>query len=271
MPLSRLTSIFGLLILPVHLSLGCSASPADPPPNGAFPTGTGGGPTATAGACSPENVTAPRTCGTTSGSQTCTQGAWSTCDCAPAGVAASADGGAIVGPGGTLSFPGNDRSDIHFQWQSTTPAPLDGTGSEGARGFLSELAFQGGTARTPTCMHGNDAGDCHFDLTQGDFAQVLQDTLGKIGGKALGCEFQAPSNGRGLVNVQVSQKGGAPACLPQLTGACDGTDSGWQFAKNAAGAPDETRVELCGTACEQATADPSTVVDVILGCGAIIR
>jgi hypothetical protein len=145
-------------------------------------------------------------------------------------------------------------------------------GSEGARGFLSELAFQGGTARTPTCVHGGGAdGDCHFDLTQGDFAQVLQDTLGKIGGKALGCEFQAPSNGRGLVNVQVSQKGGAPACVPQLTGACDGTESGWQFAKNAAGAPDETRVQLCGAACEQATTEPTTVVDVILGCGAIIR
>lgn len=143
-------------------------------------------------------------------------------------------------------------------------------GSEGARGFLSELAFQGGTARTPSCLHGGATeGDCHFDLTQGDFAQVLKDTLGKIGGKALGCEFQAPSDGRGLVNVQMSQKGGAPVCMPQLAGACDGTGSGWQFAKTAAGATDETRVVLCGAACDQATADPTTVVDVILGCDSI--
>jgi hypothetical protein len=145
-------------------------------------------------------------------------------------------------------------------------------GSEGARGFLSELAFQGGTARTPSCVHGGTTdGDCHFDLTQGDFAQVLKDTLGKIGGKALGCEFQAPAEGHGLVNVQVSQKGGVPACLPQLTGACDGSASGWQFAKNSAGAVDENRVVLCGAACDQAIADPTTVVDVILGCGSIIR
>ena len=143
-------------------------------------------------------------------------------------------------------------------------------GSEGARGFLSELAFQGGTARTATCTHGGGTdGDCHFDLTQGDFAQVLKDTLGKIGGKALGCEFQAPIGGRGLVNVQMSQKGGDPTCLPQVTGACDGTGSGWQFGKTATGATDETRVVLCGAACEQATADPTTVVDVVLGCDSI--
>jgi hypothetical protein len=145
-------------------------------------------------------------------------------------------------------------------------------GSEGARGFLSELAFQGGTARTAACAHGGTTeGDCHFDLTQGDFAQVLKDTLGKIGGKALGCEFQAPAEGHGLVNVQLSQKGGAPSCLPQLTGACDGSSGGWQFAKNVAGVTDENRVVLCGTACEQAVADPTTVVDVVLGCGSIIR
>jgi hypothetical protein len=145
-------------------------------------------------------------------------------------------------------------------------------GSEGARGFLSELAFQGGTARSPSCVHGGTTeGDCHFDLTQGDFAQVLKDTLGKIGGKALGCEFQAPSEGHGLVNVQFSQKGSAPTCLPQLTGACDAGGSGWQFGKNASGVTDENRVVLCGTACEQAIADPTTVVDVILGCGSIIR
>jgi hypothetical protein len=145
-------------------------------------------------------------------------------------------------------------------------------GSEGARGFLSELAFRGGTARTADCVHGGDpaTGNCHFDLSaEQNFAQVLKDTLGKISGRALGCEFQAPAGGRGLVNVQVTQAGGNPKCLPQSTGVCEGGAAGWQFAKDASGADDESRVLLCGAACDQATADPTTVVDVILGCGSI--
>ncbi|MET0387756.1 MAG: vWA domain-containing protein, partial [Polyangiales bacterium] len=38
-------------------------------------------------------------------------------------------------------------------------------GSEGARGFLSELAFRGGTARNVACAHGDTTGtvgDCHY-------------------------------------------------------------------------------------------------------------
>jgi hypothetical protein len=146
-------------------------------------------------------------------------------------------------------------------------------GSEGARGFLSELAFLGGTARTANCLHGPEggaAGDCHFDLsTQADFAQVLKDTLGKISGKALGCEFKAPSGDTSKLNVQTSQNGGDPACLVQTSGACEGGAAGWQFAKNAAGADDPSRIVLCGQACEQVTADPTSAVDVILGCGTI--
>jgi hypothetical protein len=146
-------------------------------------------------------------------------------------------------------------------------------GSEGARGFLSELAFQGGTARTANCQHGPEggtAGDCHFDLsTQADFAQVLKDTLGKISGKALGCEFKAPKGDTTKLNVQTSQNGGDPTCMVQTSGACEGGASGWQFAKDSAGADDPSRIVLCGQACEQVTADPTSAVDVILGCGTI--
>jgi len=141
-------------------------------------------------------------------------------------------------------------------------------GSEGARGFLSELAFLGGTARDPNCIHdGSPAGNCHFDLTtEADFAGVLQATLGKIGGKALGCEFKTPPGGNGLVNVQFSRAGGEPVCFPQDPAPCEGGSNGWQFAKDPAGNDDTTRVVLCGAACDAVKADPTTRVDVVLGC-----
>jgi hypothetical protein len=144
-------------------------------------------------------------------------------------------------------------------------------GSEGARGFLSQLAFLGGTAGDPNCIHdGSPAGNCHFDLTtEADFAGVLQATLGKIGGKALGCEFKTPPGGNGLVNVQFSRAGGEPVCFPQDPAPCEGGSNGWQFAKDPAGNDDTTRVVLCGAACEAVKADPTTRVDVVLGCPVI--
>jgi hypothetical protein len=143
-------------------------------------------------------------------------------------------------------------------------------GSEGARGFLSELAFLGGTARASDCQHGDpegEVGDCHFDLsTQDDFSGVLRDSLGKISGEALGCEFQTPPGGSASINVQYSQNGATPSCFAHDPAPCDGGANGWQFAKHADGTDDLSRVVLCGAACDTVKADPTTVVDVILGC-----
>jgi len=125
-------------------------------------------------------------------------------------------------------------------------------GSEGARGFLSELAYQGGTALDPSCVHGDDAnGNCHFDLTaQSDFAGVLRDALGQISGKAVSCEFAVPARASGNINVQYTKSGGDPICFAEDTRPCDGGADGWQFAKDLAGNPDPTHVVLCGPACD---------------------
>lgn len=143
-------------------------------------------------------------------------------------------------------------------------------GSEGARAFLSELAFRGGTARTASCVHGGadaNAGDCHYDLTtEKDLAAVLQSTLGRISGEARGCEFQTPPGGGDSINVQVSSNGGAPMCFVQDKTDCGAGSNGWQFAKGASGALDRGRVVLCGAACDRIKQDPTAVVDVILGC-----
>jgi hypothetical protein len=145
-------------------------------------------------------------------------------------------------------------------------------GSENARGFLSELAFRGGTARNATCVHGDPAaasGDCHYDLTtQQDFAAVLRATLGQISSQARGCEFQTPG-GSSMLNVQVSSHGGAPMCFNMDPRPCDGGANGWQFPKASDGTPDTSRVVLCGPACDMIKQDPTSIVDVILGCIAL--
>jgi hypothetical protein len=147
-------------------------------------------------------------------------------------------------------------------------------GSEGARGFLSELAFRGGTARTSDCQHGDPEamnGDCHFDLTTAaDFANVLGAALGKISGEAIGCEFRTPNGLSQMVNVQYSASGSAPTCFRHDDAACNGGANGWQFKKAPDGSDDLTSVVLCGAACETVKSNPNTTVDVILGCASVM-
>jgi hypothetical protein len=145
-------------------------------------------------------------------------------------------------------------------------------GSEGARGFLSELAFLGGTSRTAGCVHGDPAkGNCHFDLSgEADFAKVLKDTLATIGGKAFTCEFRVPTGKGEGVNVQWTHpNGGATTCFRQDPAPCDDGANGWQFAKDAAGKEDPSRVVLCGEACESVKAEPAAKVDIVLGCDVV--
>ena len=150
-------------------------------------------------------------------------------------------------------------------------------GSEHARGFLSQLAFAGGTARTTGCAHGNpesDVGDCHYDLTQGgDFAKILGDALADISGQALSCEFPTPIASGRDINVQVtaSTQNAAPLCLPYDARTCDAGANGFQFGKLPDGSDDLSKVVLCGPACEQVRHDPGSTVDLILGCNAVLQ
>jgi len=154
-------------------------------------------------------------------------------------------------------------------------------GSEPARGFLSELAFRGGTAKNAgQCAHDrlSGQGDCHFDMTEttdfaADFAQVLKE----ISGAALGCEFAVPTPVTGetenTVNVQITDgvDGAAPECLPRDdTASCDGGANGWQFAKSPDGSIDRSKIVLCGSACGRVDADASARVDVLVGCETIV-
>ena len=141
-------------------------------------------------------------------------------------------------------------------------------GSEPARGFLSELAYVGGTAKSDSCEHGEtagDVGDCHFDMTETtDFAADLGRALGDIGG-SVGCSFAVTGSGR--VNVQYTLADGDPVCVPQSADLpCEGGAEGWQFAKNSDGTEDTSRVSICGSACDAIRSGSGTQVDVVLGC-----
>lgn len=152
-------------------------------------------------------------------------------------------------------------------------------GSEPAAGFLSDLAFEGGTARTPGCSHDRSAqsGDCHFDMTAtADFAGDLAAALQEISGAALGCEFAVPepegSLDPSLVNVQYTAgSGGDPTCFRQDPVNDCASANGWQFAKNPDGSADLTKVVLCGEACDTVRNDAEAQVDVILGCDVLLE
>jgi hypothetical protein len=149
-------------------------------------------------------------------------------------------------------------------------------GSEPARGYLSELAFVGGTARDPSCTHdpATSSGDCHFDMTtSNDFAAGLAGALSSVSGAALGCEFAVPSTSvavtPGSVNVQYRSDTGEAQCFPYDPAPCSNGANGWQFAKRGDGSDDLSRVVICGSACDQVRNDSMARVDVILGCETI--
>jgi len=148
-------------------------------------------------------------------------------------------------------------------------------GSESARGLLSQIAFEGGTATSATCNHSGtkDVGDCHFDMTTSqDFAGDLRKALGTITGKALTCSFDVPLGAAGVpvdrtkVNVNFTPGGGAAAAIPQdNTAPCDQGADGWQYVDS------DTKIVLCGATCAKVKSDPSARIDIVLGCGTIIK
>jgi hypothetical protein len=148
-------------------------------------------------------------------------------------------------------------------------------GSESARGYLSALAYAGGTAKNATCNHDptSAAGDCHFDMaTSTNFAADLTAALTNISGAALGCDFAVPQTQNKVdkdnvaVQYTAGGKGGTPTCFAYDNKPCDGGADGWQFAKKSDGTDDHTHIVVCGKSCDTIRADAAAKVDVVLGC-----
>lgn len=146
-------------------------------------------------------------------------------------------------------------------------------GSEVNRGFLSRLAYAGGTPSRADCEHQSDdpsRGDCHFDMTRDlDLSAGLSRALSAIGGDALRCEFDLPqpTNGEQLdydtINVVYTERPGGEEIVIRQDGAsaCDAAN-GWQYSQ------DKTKVLLCGTACEVVRRAAS--IRIALGCQTIL-
>jgi len=159
----------------------CSAAQGDLP-------GRHGGPAsepALTGACAPDNSTASCLCEGRGGRQVCIAGAWSTCECTTVLAGGGADGG---GAGGVP--PGNERTDITFDWQSTAQPVQDGTCPPG----LYEGNFQGiywsaldpthiGLPITNVDLPGAPSG-FHFVLEPAEGGETIQRVTGEIDGLA---------------------------------------------------------------------------------------
>jgi hypothetical protein len=138
-------------------------------------------------------------------------------------------------------------------------------GSEGAKTVLSQIALAGGTAK-PDCDP--DAGDCHYELTALDsFADGLSSALNAIAVQTVQtCELQMPSADGEVdamrVNVVYSPGDGSePQVVPKDDRAgCDQGADGWQYAD------EQTKIRLCGPACDAVRPDLGARLDVVLGC-----
>ena len=138
-------------------------------------------------------------------------------------------------------------------------------GSEMARPTLSQLAVEGQTARAG-CKP--SAHNCHLDMTQSaDFSAALGDALSAIRGASARCDLPLPAvdavGGLDLsrLNVVLSSDNGTATVLPRDERmACDAGANGWQY--------DARRgvLALCGDSCQRVRDEPSTLIDVVLGC-----
>lgn len=141
-------------------------------------------------------------------------------------------------------------------------------GSENGRALLSQVAWQGGTAKSPTCTHAAtpaDQGDCHFDMTtSSNFSQDLKNALAQISGSVLACEFDVPAAPPGKKlntnNVKV-EVGGSP--ISEDAGKSCDQANGWQFSA------DYKKIYLCGTACDEAKKTGEINID--FGCLSDVR
>jgi hypothetical protein len=166
-------------VLPIQLSLACSAggeAPFDAPPG-----------SVAMGDCAPDNATARCSCGTAPGRQVCTAGVWGTCECATPGVTPPPAGTGGASGNQPQTFPGNNRTDITFSWQSTAPAATDGTCPPGRyegniQGIYYSAIFP--VAGVPIAnfdLPGQPSG-FYFDLAPAQGGETLQRVTGEVNG-----------------------------------------------------------------------------------------
>lgn len=130
-------------------------------------------------------------------------------------------------------------------------------GSEGAADFLSQVAINGETPKSPGCSAA--AGDCHYQIGKANFQQELEMALADISGKLSECVFEIPDGENAdpdYVNVELQTEGMKTPLYKDVAHA-----DGWDYTDDT-----HTKVELFGPACEQFKAEKGAQVSIILGC-----
>lgn len=140
-------------------------------------------------------------------------------------------------------------------------------GSETARGSLSQMATQGGTALANCSDSGPNY--CHFDMTTApDLSAALNEAFKAITGQVVNCNYNIPSVGGtnvldlDRVNVNYTTGAGQSTPIPRDPSSSD-CNQGWQFSA------DKKQIMLCPDMCNTVKKDNGAKVDVVFGCKTI--
>jgi hypothetical protein len=136
-----------------------------------------------------------------------------------------------------------------------------GVGSDLAN--LNALAVGGGT---------NQA---YIVDTTGNAQQQFLDALNKIRGTAAGCTYQipVPTNGGNPnydeVNVAITPQGGKTIYAYRVKdqASCPATGENWYYDNPAK----PTQIILCASTCNEVMNAKNDEVDILLGCGSIVK
>lgn len=136
-------------------------------------------------------------------------------------------------------------------------------GSEAAGQFLSQVALNGLTPKSPNCNPA--AKDCHYQIGQANYQADLQAALDKITGTISDCIFEIPQGTEMVapdkVNVVVETSGGTIQTYKDPA-----HQDGWDYTDSS-----HTTVQLYGPACEAYKAEKGSKVSIILGCETIVK
>jgi len=150
----------------------------------------------------------------------------------------------------------------------------DALASAGVATYAIGLQNADGTAISPDDMNRLAAAggtDKAFFVSDGPTASAdLLAALNAIRGMAIACDFPMPtttSSGmvidKNLVNVTFTPSGAMPSDFTKVASAADClTSLSWYYDNEDA----PTRIVLCPSACETATADPGASIKIIVGC-----
>jgi von Willebrand factor type A domain len=148
-----------------------------------------------------------------------------------------------------------------FNGMPKIPTYVIGVGSSGN---LNGIAVAGGTMAA-------------FQVdTNGNANQDFLDAMNKIRGSVLACSYliPAPPAGQMLdyskVNVEYTPgAGGSPITIPKVMdkASCPSPGLGWYYDDNAK----PTQIILCDDTCKQISADSKAAVNIVLGCGTILK